>query len=430
MLFLNTGFGISFEKYEVVCDVDANNNVHETITLLIFNNNSEDIKDITYIVPQTLKNLEVYSDRGVKSYSAKLIEGATEIYIELENPIKKGERGEIKLEFDSNNLVWDKENGEKLLSISVPAVKSKFELIIKLPPGAAVVSPQGFLSITPQGYVVDTDGKRIVIKWEKVLENEKSFTATVAYAIITKPITNNTLTYGFVGVSLLLMISIIFLVITTRKNKLYKNKISEMQNEIENLSKILEKKDEEVKKLNEINNLLNNDLKNVNKNIEAYKKEILEKDNEIEKIKEEYEKCLRKIEELKKELSKIDEIKDELEAYKELSERYKKELETLKDSINKKDEYIKMLENKIKEYESNKRDILMNVLTDEEKEIIDLIAKHGSITQKEIVEITGMTKPKVSRLVSDLEQRGIIKKIKIGRINKLILSEDVLKEND
>ncbi|EHP85309.1 helix-turn-helix transcriptional regulator [Methanotorris formicicus] len=428
MLFLNSAFGISFEKYEVVCDVDANNNVHETITLSIFNNNSKDIKDITYIVPQTLKNLEVYSDRGVKSYSKRLIEGATEIYIELENPIKKNEHGEITLEFDTDNLVWDKENGEKLLSISVPAVRSKFELSIKLPPGAAVVSPQGFLSITPQGYVVDTDGRRIVIKWKKELEDEKSFTATVAYAIITKPVVNNTLTYGFAGVSFLLAVSLLCFMIATRKNKLYKNRIEDLQKELENLSKTLEKKDNEVKKLSEINKLLNNDLKNANMSVEAYKKEVIKKDKEIEKIKEEYEKCLRKVEELKKELLKIDELKDDVDAYKELSERYKKELESLKDSINRKDEYIKMLENKIKEYESNRRDILMNVLTDEEKEIINLIGRYGSITQKEIVEITGMTKPKVSRLVSDLEQRGIVKKMKIGRINKLVLSEDVLRE--
>ena len=34
-----------------------------------------------------------------------------------------------------------------------------------------------------------------------------------------------------------------------------------------------------------------------------------------------------------------------------------------------------------------------------------------------------MSKPKVSRIVSDLESRGVIKKVKIGRINKLALTD-------
>ncbi|WP_394296279.1 helix-turn-helix transcriptional regulator [Methanothermococcus thermolithotrophicus] len=66
----------------------------------------------------------------------------------------------------------------------------------------------------------------------------------------------------------------------------------------------------------------------------------------------------------------------------------------------------------------------MNILTDEEKMIIGLIKEHGDITQKDLVEITGMTKPKISRMVSDLEQRGIIRKVKIGRINKIVISDD------
>jgi uncharacterized membrane protein len=69
--------------------------------------------------------------------------------------------------------------------------------------------------------------------------------------------------------------------------------------------------------------------------------------------------------------------------------------------------------------------MLMNILTEEEKMVIKLIKEYKEITQKEIVEITGQTKPKVSRIVSDLEGRGIIKKVKIGRINKLTLSDEL-----
>ena len=188
----NTANAIKFESYNVTCDIDQNNKVHETIFLNIYNDNSEDIKDITYIIPQNAYNLKVDSDRGIESFSKNPKEGSTEIVIKLKNPIKKGEKGYLKTTFDSD-IVWDK-GDKKLLSVSVPAVDSNFSMTVILPTGAAVVSPaEGLLSITPQDYIIDTDGKRIFIKWKRKLsENERYFTATVSYTILMSSPQNQT----------------------------------------------------------------------------------------------------------------------------------------------------------------------------------------------------------------------------------------------
>ena len=69
------------------------------------------------------------------------------------------------------------------------------------------------------------------------------------------------------------------------------------------------------------------------------------------------------------------------------------------------------------EYLSNSLSLKMSGMGKQDLEYLKI--------KKEIVELTGLTKPKVSRIVSDLEGRGIIKKIKIGRINKLTLSDEL-----
>ena len=41
LCLFNTANAIKFENYEVLCDIDQNNNVHESIVLEIYNNNSD-----------------------------------------------------------------------------------------------------------------------------------------------------------------------------------------------------------------------------------------------------------------------------------------------------------------------------------------------------------------------------------------------------
>ncbi|MDK2987756.1 MAG: hypothetical protein PWQ47_894 [Methanothermococcus sp.] len=430
---LNFSNAIVFEDYNVVCEIDQNNKIHETIILKIYNDDSEEIKDMTYIVPQEISDLVIESDKGVKSYSSVSNDGSTEITIVLEQPIKKGERGVIKIEFNSD-IVWDK-LGKKLLSMSVPAVPSNFSMSIKLPPGAAVVSPaEGLLSITPQDYVIDTDGKRIFIKWERELDGtEKYFTTTVTYVVLTPEGQNQNILYFIIGG--LVLFSGFLIIRHIRNNRRNKKEIYELNSQIELLHKELEllnvnlaNKEKEIRRLEEINELIVDESEDLKKKIDNYESKVEKLNSEIEDLRTNCEKEREKNNELTDKLKK--EIKEKEEKIKELIncrnliEEYQKEIKTLSEKLKEKEEQIKILKKKIEDYEKNRSETLMNILTDEEKMIIGLIKEHGDITQKDLVEITGMTKPKISRMVSDLEQRGIIRKVKIGRINKIVISDD------
>ncbi len=62
-------------------------------------------------------------------------------------------------------------------------------------------------------------------------------------------------------------------------------------------------------------------------------------------------------------------------------------------------------------------------LLDSEKKVIDELKKSGKegIWQRRIQEVTGFSKAKVSRLVRDLESRGLVRKIPMGNTNKVVL---------
>lgn len=56
--------------------------------------------------------------------------------------------------------------------------------------------------------------------------------------------------------------------------------------------------------------------------------------------------------------------------------------------------------------------------------LINIIKKEGNrATQKDLVHKTGLSEAKVSLMVTDLESKGIIKKIKKGRANIIILNK-------
>ncbi|MCJ7450272.1 MAG: MarR family transcriptional regulator [Candidatus Nanohaloarchaeota archaeon QJJ-9] len=70
---------------------------------------------------------------------------------------------------------------------------------------------------------------------------------------------------------------------------------------------------------------------------------------------------------------------------------------------------------------------ILPVLKDDERETLELIIKgeEGGMYQKDLVEDLEYSKAKVSRLVKDLEERGLIKKEKRGRKNYITLGREI-----
>lgn len=458
LFLLNFNSALSFKEYNITCIINNNDSVNETIDLVIYNNNSDEISELTYIVPYKIKNLKVSSNKGIDKYYVKEYPDSSEITIKLKNPIKKGEVGKIHLSF-SCDIVWDK-GSKKLLSISVPAIDSNFNMKIALPVGASLVSPsEGLLSVTPQGYTVGTDGKRIYVEWNKKLKSsDKYFYATVSYELskgTTVPLNNpkptdNIFYYLLIGVLVLLALGLGYGILYEKKKnkKLLKeinelndnnndlnNKINDLKNEIniknvelKNRESWIKELEKEINRYNDIIGNLKSEKSNIEKELDELKnnyssvvKSIGEKDKiikklteELDQLKSDYDKVIIENREL---INKVKHLNNEI---KELNDKKR----SLEEELTVKKNIILDLKNRINNYEKEKEDLLMSILTDDEKMVIKLIKEYGSITQKDIVDITGLTKPKISRIVSDLEGRGIIKKIKVGRINKLIISDN------
>jgi uncharacterized membrane protein len=69
---------------------------------------------------------------------------------------------------------------------------------------------------------------------------------------------------------------------------------------------------------------------------------------------------------------------------------------------------------------------IMPVLKDDEQEALRyIIDQGGDCEQKALVDNLDYSKAKVSRLVTDLEERNLIEKVKEGRKNRLILTKEV-----
>lgn len=60
---------------------------------------------------------------------------------------------------------------------------------------------------------------------------------------------------------------------------------------------------------------------------------------------------------------------------------------------------------------------------DDEERVLNLIKAKEGIVQKEIADITGFSKAKVSMIVSSLERQGLIRKERVGLKNRLYLAE-------
>ena len=76
--------------------------------------------------------------------------------------------------------------------------------------------------------------------------------------------------------------------------------------------------------------------------------------------------------------------------------------------------------------------IILNFLTPLERKVIDnLLEENGIIKQYELTYLPGLNKVKTHRILNNLEQKGIIHREKLGKINKIILNKelyDILKE--
>ncbi len=413
-LFANVSLAYTIEKVNVECIVNPDDTINETITMIIYNDENKNLTSISYTIPQNIKNFTIYTPLGVKGYSALYNEGVTEIDVEFEKPVPPNEYANVTFKCLVIDAIWTK-NDIKQLIMNFPISAKNATIKVVLPPGAVISSPQGTLLVTPSGYKITTDGKHQIIIWDLSLNKEITFTITVKYTFISYP-TQNIIEQPAVGNNLkyLLIIAIFGATIFGGlfvKERISKKKIIEgaenIKNELNELRNKLKEKEEEIKNLT-------TRIKNLEKELNKANKNLLNKDEIIGVLNErisEYE-------------SRIQKLSDENATYKE-------KIKSLNEYIEKLEKENKELKNKVKElneiakkYMEEKKGVLWSFLTEDEKIIIDLIKKHGHITQKEIVEITGMSKPKVSRIISELEDRKIIVKEKIGRINKLTLTEE------
>lgn len=83
---------------------------------------------------------------------------------------------------------------------------------------------------------------------------------------------------------------------------------------------------------------------------------------------------------------------------------------------------VKTLENIKKEDESNdKFGILLKALNDDEKKVISIIKEQDGISQNTLVLRSDMSKAKISTILSDFENKNLIKKVKKGKTNSIYL---------
>ncbi len=79
---------------------------------------------------------------------------------------------------------------------------------------------------------------------------------------------------------------------------------------------------------------------------------------------------------------------------------------------------VYLFEEKINKIQLNK---LLKILPNDERKIIQLLIERGEVEQRKLGTLTELNTVKISRVISTLEQRGIIKKKKQGYTNLIIL---------
>jgi len=77
--------------------------------------------------------------------------------------------------------------------------------------------------------------------------------------------------------------------------------------------------------------------------------------------------------------------------------------------------------------------IILNFLTGQERKVIEtLLENDGKVQQYELSHLPNLNKVKTHRILFNLEQKGVIRKERLGKINKIVLNKelfDVLKES-
>ncbi|MCK5629209.1 MAG: hypothetical protein KAI26_01210 [Nanoarchaeota archaeon] len=70
--------------------------------------------------------------------------------------------------------------------------------------------------------------------------------------------------------------------------------------------------------------------------------------------------------------------------------------------------------------------IILNFLTGQEKKVIEtLMENEGKVQQYELSHLPNLNKLKTHRILVNLEQKGIIHKEKLGKINKIVLNKEL-----
>ncbi len=71
--------------------------------------------------------------------------------------------------------------------------------------------------------------------------------------------------------------------------------------------------------------------------------------------------------------------------------------------------------------------LVLSVLDEYERKVIDIIIREGEVKQKRVVQLTNLSKAKVSRVVKTLAERGLLEVERRGRTNRLKLVKKKLK---
>ena len=72
---------------------------------------------------------------------------------------------------------------------------------------------------------------------------------------------------------------------------------------------------------------------------------------------------------------------------------------------------------------------VFSVLKDDERKVVDFVIEKGKkCKQRDIVRATDFSKAKVSRIMLELEERGILSRERVGRTNRVILNADVKRD--
>ena len=73
--------------------------------------------------------------------------------------------------------------------------------------------------------------------------------------------------------------------------------------------------------------------------------------------------------------------------------------------------------------QAKKKQVIVPTLMDNEQKIVEFLKQNGEVWQKQILAATGFSKAKVSRILRNLEERGVITKTIYGNTNKIALKK-------